>query len=729
MQRLFRFLLVRFAPRTGWPLVLLALAAAGSPALAASDSTFAVPSGLVFLAGAGGLLFGLRLARASSWGRYLVGLPLALGSGGLLIAAGGRALPPLGLLLGDLLAGAELLVRWWSGLESVPFPAPLTWHFLSAALPRLWQELQAAPGAGQAGATLLVTSMALLSTWAGTICLGWATAGGQPTMAWGLPLLAALAAITILGGSSGSGLLLGLACLLLLAIVSGHLARERTWERLGAAYSEELRWDVAVWGILAAGLALALALMLPTRLPDSLARLFWGDVELPSGIAAIERQVQRGANPPPAGVGLSRLPALQLGVSLEQAPPETIALRIRTATPLTPAPWPRYWRARVLARYNGRSWSADARVTPFVSPLTADTTLPGAIVQEIEDLRLRQGVLVALPDVLWLDVAAYAERLPDGTMVALTGEPGGGRYRVLSLPQELAMPLDRDTSAPPDLSTYLAIPRNVPARVNELARTIAGRETSALDQALALERYLRALPYSYTVRPLPRGSDAVDQFLFEMREGYCTYYASAMALMARSLGIPARIAVGYATGSYDQADGVYLVREAEAHAWPELLIGGRWLPFEPTPIQPLPARLGAPQPAAPTVTRDEALPAPVAFAWPAAILPIAVLVGAALTIVIAVLLVGRRPTPLIQAQLRIEQLGVRAGVHWPAGATLHEYALLLEAHAGSVSPSLRELVALIEQARYGGRAFDQAMTQQARRALRAVARWLRSDRH
>src|SRR5262249_9794534 len=97
----------------------------------------------------------------------------------------------------------------------------------------------------------------------------------------------------------------------------------------------------------------------------------------------------------------------------------------------------------------------------------------------------------------------------------------------------------------------------------------------------------------YQVVPLPSTGDAVDQFLFSMQQGYCTYYASAFALMARTLGIPARINIGYYTGSYDSGTGDYVVLERDAHAWPELYIEGRWLPFEPTPVRPLPQRNAA----------------------------------------------------------------------------------------------------------------------------------------
>jgi hypothetical protein len=204
------------------------------------------------------------------------------------------------------------------------------------------------------------------------------------------------------------------------------------------------------------------------------------------------------------------------------------------------------------------------------------------------------------------------------------------------------------------------------------------------------------------VRPLPGGGDAVEQFLFDMRQGYCTYYASSMAVLARSLGIPARVAIGYATGEYDPAGRMYIVREADAHAWPELYVGGRWLPFEPTPIRPLPARSA-------TSTAPAPEPAPALPAQPRG--GLGPLIWAAVLAIVA-LLTGmgiwmgrtRRARALaLEVQRGLERRGARAGVPWPAGATLNEYGALLEPKAGADTSALHEVVDLVGQARYSGR--------------------------
>jgi len=186
-----------------------------------------------------------------------------------------------------------------------------------------------------------------------------------------------------------------------------------------------------------------------------------------------------------------------------------------------------------------------------------------------------------------------------------------------------------------------------------------------------------------------------------MRQGYCTYYASAMAVMARTLGIPARVAVGYATGQYDQTSGAYLVRQSDAHAWPELYIGGRWLPFEPTPIRALPARSATeaiPSPAVATAPAEQPAPLTGPLIWAATLAIVALLTA------LGIWLGRRRPRPLVaQVQERLERGGAQAGVAWPAGATLHEYGALLAPHAGDATGALGEVVDLVERARYSGR--------------------------
>ncbi len=130
---------------------------------------------------------------------------------------------------------------------------------------------------------------------------------------------------------------------------------------------------------------------------------------------------------------------------------------------------------------------------------------------------------------------------------------------------------------------YLRVPRGLSAQLSALANEIAANETNDYGRAAAIQRYL-ASNYRYTTDPGDANlSDPVGHFLFESRQGYCSHYASAMVLLARSLGIPARYVEGYMVPAPQSANEPTIVMDSDAHAWPELYFAGvGWLPFEPT---------------------------------------------------------------------------------------------------------------------------------------------------
>jgi transglutaminase-like putative cysteine protease len=143
---------------------------------------------------------------------------------------------------------------------------------------------------------------------------------------------------------------------------------------------------------------------------------------------------------------------------------------------------------------------------------------------------------------------------------------------------------------------YTALPDNLPDRVGRKAREVSGSASTPYDQALAIERYLRTFPNDYNVPSTPPGRDSVDYFLFDVQRGYFDYHASAMAVMLRTLGIPARVATGYVVDPLQRdADTTkYRLTERNAFAWPEVYFPGiGWVEFSPTPSQPVINRLGA----------------------------------------------------------------------------------------------------------------------------------------
>jgi len=165
-----------------------------------------------------------------------------------------------------------------------------------------------------------------------------------------------------------------------------------------------------------------------------------------------------------------------------------------------------------------------------------------------------------------------------------------GRFRVMpATGQELRYEVSA-LAAPPlpyplteaDRARYLQLPR-VDERIYTLAFEWAGGG-SDMDRSQRIERHLRR-DYQYSLesanRPVP---DPLANFLFVTKRGYCEYFASAMAVMLRAMGIPARVATGFQSGYYNEVSGLYVVRASDAHAWVEGWIEGRgWVTFDPTP--------------------------------------------------------------------------------------------------------------------------------------------------
>lgn len=131
---------------------------------------------------------------------------------------------------------------------------------------------------------------------------------------------------------------------------------------------------------------------------------------------------------------------------------------------------------------------------------------------------------------------------------------------------------------------YLQVPGNIEQRVREIAERICGSEGTIYEKARKIEDFLRNnYLYDLDIPPAPPDEDPVIHFLFEEKRGYCEHFASAMVLMCRSLGIPARFVTGYVPGRYNPLTGYREIRAKDAHAWVEAYIPkAGWVQFEPT---------------------------------------------------------------------------------------------------------------------------------------------------
>lgn len=131
---------------------------------------------------------------------------------------------------------------------------------------------------------------------------------------------------------------------------------------------------------------------------------------------------------------------------------------------------------------------------------------------------------------------------------------------------------------------YMQLPEELPERVSELAKSLTKGLTNPYDQLKAIEQFLNGYTYTETPGNPPKDQDIVDYFLFDSKQGYCTYFASAMTVMARCIGIPARYVQGFSVSlDHKMTGGTISVSNGDAHAWTEAYLEGvGWIPLEPT---------------------------------------------------------------------------------------------------------------------------------------------------
>ncbi|HXM64050.1 MAG TPA: DUF3488 and transglutaminase-like domain-containing protein [Terriglobales bacterium] len=170
-----------------------------------------------------------------------------------------------------------------------------------------------------------------------------------------------------------------------------------------------------------------------------------------------------------------------------------------------------------------------------------------------------------------------------------------GRYEATSdiaQPSPIQLRTASNDNPPEILLNYLQLPR-VDGRVLPLAKQITASVDNNYDKAAAVETYLRT-HFGYTLqlpRTVPR--DPVANFLFERKQGHCEYFASSMAIMLRTLGIPSRVVNGFRTGEFNDLTSQYLVRGSNAHSWVEAYFPGYgWISFDPTPAAPMQMHTG-----------------------------------------------------------------------------------------------------------------------------------------
>jgi transglutaminase-like putative cysteine protease len=368
---------------------------------------------------------------------------------------------------------------------------------------------------------------------------------------------------------------------------------EQQWQASQVDYSTEIRTDLTAYAALISAGLLVLALLLPAIRISRLAQFFLqqeavqqAEQTLTRAFAGV-RQPDRQSALPGEGGSTGVLPRSYL---LGNAPElhETVVMTA-VVTPQPPANVT-HWRALSYDFYTGRGWAvSEERQEDFAanSELPLPAVIGQSVIEQSVHWLLDERVIrytLGQPRQFDQNVVAFWRGLTD--LVRVQSDQGSSYRAISQVTTATAVELQAATGEIPAAirGRYTQLPTNLPSRVRELAQEVAGNEATAFEQALALEQFLRQYTYSLDVELPPDNADPVDFFLFEQQVGYCDYFASAMTVMARSLGLPARLAIGYLAQEPDGA-GVQIIRQINSHSWTEIYFPEYgWVEFEPTAV-------------------------------------------------------------------------------------------------------------------------------------------------
>jgi len=371
--------------------------------------------------------------------------------------------------------------------------------------------------------------------------------------------------------------------LALMAAAVGHVEAETSQTMLIG----KLRWLTAgkVWLGLAAGTLLLSAvffLLMPRLASSEMAQASW----LPSRLDLSLGGLAMLPSKPSASVAPGIFPSRQddgvlgdgqyatLGYTGSSADRAVMHVRSRVSS---------YWRGATLDQYDGRGWLPSSPQIKLRNENRREYIFPDSKLS-LSGRKVYWQAYYMLSD---QPNAVFTGYNPGRIYLSQTGPlllERGTLYRTLSSVPHLRPELLRNDSVASEDISNLTLP-SISERTAALAESIVQGASTDYDKAARLERFLLTnYPYDLNVEPLPSGRDAVDFFLFEQQAGYCSHFATSMAVMARYVGLPARVAVGYLPGFIDPLTGAHIVRVGDAHAWVEIQFQRHgWVAFDPTP--------------------------------------------------------------------------------------------------------------------------------------------------
>ena len=396
-------------------------------------------------------------------------------------------------------------------------------------------------------------------------------------------------------------LALFLMCLLLLLARVQFIKQRQGWENSRIYIPFELSGSLGGLAVTSAALLVLFAWVTPALASsfDS-AESFWTTVTSPW--RAIRDELNRALfslRGEPTRVGNVFGERFLLGRGIPQSPEILFTVQIihQDQTPLR-----YYWRDRVYDRYENGNWNSSYEGLEVWDDATADPF------SDLQGRTNTQLLFTAQDSIVLLHAAAQPIALNRAAKFSFAAnEDGSEDVAALFAASPVLAGESYDTTASIAVPTanqlhdagleypawiterYLQLPVDFSPRFADLAQMLIENLTTPYEKTVAITNYLRSeLEYVDRMPLAPIDRDPIEWALFDQKQGFCNYYASAEVLMLRSLGIPARLAVGYAQGERENVGGrtQYTVRLRDAHAWPEVYFPGiGWVEFEPTANQ------------------------------------------------------------------------------------------------------------------------------------------------
>jgi hypothetical protein len=605
MLDLLRWFLRAFGTRTLLSLALLSFAS-GSIVLGLQNLVRGFDAGLALAVVTVALLVGWILARSPlpGWLAWLVFFVVGL--------------ELLFWRIGNLGASSTLLANRLVGLSSSALRQPylfpdvqLTllaatqlWSDITTLCLRLWDWFQAIARAEPLPDPIASTLMWNMAIWLMGGWSAWAVRRRRQPLEGLLPGIALLASLLAYARDHTWTLVFLVGTGLCLLIVAGYDANERRWTSAATECAEEIPNDLAVIAVPLTCLILMVASLTPSisipeivRLVQNRAVIYSDSSSLPESLGLLPQPPARTAFDDLRWPGLPRQHLIGSGPELSRQ----VVMTIRTGDlyPHMPSDIPvraYYWRGITYDRYSGYGWSMTSSWTdehPAGYIELPDGPKGSQSIDEDVEMVGGSGGLVytaGIPFRLDHDFSIAWRSADDFAAFSVNASSYHVQASVSNVGEEQL--LSAGANYPQWVrERYLDLPDDIPQRVLNLARDLTAASRAPYARARAIESYLRTIPYSLNVERPPAARDVVDYFLFDLKKGYCDYFATAMVVLARGAGLPARLVVGYAPGRLDSENGRYVITQADAHSWAEVYFPTfGWIEFEPTSGRPAVAR-------------------------------------------------------------------------------------------------------------------------------------------